>query len=146
MVGNIEDATLALTRPSWAYMDEGSERVCYLINGVVYKVEINSRHTANAYEWDTYRHLCRQPVPRNIGIAQLNLFDVSGHRVIAAEYVEGQPVSDCVAELIGIPCDCEGTCIPSDTARAIGRLGICDLSYGNVILRDNMYVIVDMEG
>ena len=143
MIGNAEDAALALTRPSWAYMDEGSERICYLINDVVYKVQFRY---GNVEELDSYDYLCRQVFPSNITIAQLTPWYIKDTVVIAAEYVKGQCVSECYDAMLGLPCSEPGTCLDEATADSIRNLGIMDLSYGNVILRDNTYVIVDMEG
>lgn len=145
MVGNIEDAALALTRPRPYFFDEGSERACYLINGVIYKVNRHGGY-GNTEELDSYDYLIRQVFPLNITIAQLTPYYIGSDTVVAAEYVQGQNVGECYDVMLGLPCADPSTCLDDWTASAIRSLGINDLCYGNVIRRGEQYVIVDMEG
>lgn len=137
MIGNAADAALAATRPTGYLLGEGTSRYAYLINGVVYKVNISSRYADNEFEFSNINRLKGITHPL-IRFPEVSMYD----NVIAMEYISGDATGYCFLCEVGDPCDYED-CIPGTVASDINRLGIIDLAFGNVIKSDGLYYVID---
>lgn len=139
MIGNRENAALALTRPKNLLLDEGTTRTAFLIDGVVYKVDddhgANELEIANYYKW-------RDRLPQGISFPEMQLYRVNGRYVIAAEYVDGEDTGDCVDEACGLPCTCESPCLSAATLDTIAWWTDC--AWGNAKWYDGVLYLIDI--
>lgn len=142
-IGNLHDARHADTCPQAHYIDAGTTRQVYLIDGVIYKVEsvmFSDDQGANQREFDRYLTL-RDMLPEGFRIPEMTLYS---NGVLACEFIEGAPTGECFDEWAGMPCECNGLCISIDTLKPIRDLGMHDLGYGNVIANDIAYWLIDL--
>lgn len=141
MIGNETDAALALTHPdTFLYSDEGSSRIVYLINGVIYKVDRN-HYRDNAYEFDMYQKMTGN-LPTGVFLPEMSLYRINGQDVIAAEFIDGIPTGDCIDTLLGLPCTCEGMCISPAIIDSIPMWN--DATYGNAMWYDGALYLIDV--
>lgn len=138
MIGTIEDAKRALSLPgrmSEYYLDAGSSRMAYLINGIVYKTEYY--HGENRME---HYNLSRNiDLPEGVHYPKCSLFTIDDNEVIAMEYIEGQAIASCY-------CTDEphtDYCMTAEEYAILSRL-FSDTSGLNVIRRDGQYWIIDL--
>lgn len=144
MIGNMASALKALRMPEAFKTMTGSSRHAVLINNVIYKVDLYAYEGYNDLEYANYQRLCIEGTPDPIRIPEMTRYVIGDEIVLACQYIKGKPVGECSAEYAGLPCDCYGPCLSSDFCKQIDRLGINDTSYGNVILRNGFYYLVDM--
>lgn len=130
-IGSERDARLA--GMDNFFLAEGCSRVCYLINGVVYKV-----NTFPGQNRDEFENLNRLPNVPGIGIPSVAMYG----DVLAMEYIQGRETGLCWDCEMGDPCQ-YGDCMPVSVANVLNQYGISDLSHGNVIERDGMFYIID---
>ena len=143
MIGNQTDADLAATSyfvNDFTYLlsDEGGSRMVYLINGVVYKVEMyhdgdNTREYENAIRLQSI-------IEPPFLIPDVSLFSHEDMTVIAMEYIEGFAKSRCYC--FGEE-ECTAFCLPSEVADMASKF-INDVSGNNVIETDDAYYLIDL--
>ena len=139
MIGNIENAADAID--GVGFFDCGSARNAHLIDGIVYKVD--TLIGSNRFEAATFERLSGISLPAHIAIPEYTVYDVDGTQVNAVEFIDGIKVYECQCFIMGRnSCDCDNPMDP-DVVTDFGNLGIYDLVYGNVILRDGIYYLVD---
>lgn len=141
MVGNAQDAAKVVNGefgppPFW-----GSTREVYRVGDIVYKV---GSHTDNESEYDMYCAISigdMLPKFPNIALAETSLHYVGDIPVIAMEFIDGLAVGECFC----ISDDEHNEdCLDIDMICAIRSIGISDTNYGNIMLKDGIYYIVDM--
>lgn len=143
MIGNETDARIALTDDYLApYSVEGTARDIYLINGVIYKVE--KADGANDAEWSHYQNMREIPLSPYIRIPEMSRYRINDEIVIAAEFVNGVETGECFATWAGMTCDCPEPCLSPAIDSEIRRY-VEDLAWGNVIVSDGCYYLVDLE-
>lgn len=142
MTGNAADAALALSEffsnsRRYVFSPDGTSRMVYLINGVIYKVE-DIRGT-NADEFDIMRNM-RDSLPMGVFYPEVSLFTISGDDVIAMEYIEGTAIYQCIDADTGDVCD--SVCMTPQEAVFLPPL-LNDPSGMNVIRNEHGYYIID---
>lgn len=150
MIGNENDALLALDRRAaqeFILSTNGSTRVTYLINGVVYKVlrgEIDPRwDDANSEEFANAANL-RPNLPECVSIPEMTLFEFEDTNVLACEFVDGILSGECSDAWTGLGCEDGGVCVSERLIRILNGIGWHDSAWGNVILADGVYHLVDV--
>lgn len=139
MIGTAENASLAATRPSSHILSfDGTSREVYLIEGVVYKVPIGW-YRDNEAEHLNLTRLKGKDIPAGIAFPEASLHG----DILAMEYIKGIPTGSCIDCEVGDPCQ-YGDCMPIDIAEAFRILGFIDLSFGNVIIKDGIYYLIDV--
>lgn len=148
MIGNESDAALAYNE--WLIGDfehlwssEGSSRYVFLIDGVIYKVNITPQYDFNDREYANYCEWAGN-LPENVRIPEMSLYRVADTTVIASEFIEGIDTGDCSDSFFGLPCTCDGVCMPKETVEILNDMGWVDDSWGNAIVRDGIYYLVDI--
>lgn len=140
MIGNTDDAAYALRMYrendiSDLLSCDGSTRMVYLINGVVYKV--NTYDGTNEDEYDNISSLI---LPEGYRFPITSLYRVLGEDIIAMEYISGQCVCECYCTQDE---ECAPDCAPRDVVATMEDLNL-DIGGFNVIVDDNgIYYIVD---
>lgn len=146
MTGNATDAAEAVRRANEDYTygllsDDGTSRITYLINGIVYKVDRDDGG-ANYAEWRNYSDLSRETLPAPFRIPNMSAYGSGRDMVIAADYINGTPIGECYASGI---CDCPpGSCFSDDILNIVTRY-ISDVCYGNVINNADGLWLIDLE-
>lgn len=147
MIGNETDAAIAadLTmNVHYILSDEGSSREAYLINGVVYKRELHAG--TNLAEIMNYDRLSTQHVlPEYIRLPEMELHYIDDEVILAAEYVDGYPTGECFDRWAGTECSGNEKCLSARIQDEIESFGISDLCWGNVLVKDSVYYLVDLE-
>lgn len=120
MIGNSDDARQALVdyrgRDNTRVLSRnGSTRVVYLINGVVYKVD-KGDNESNEAEYSTI-NLCVSDLPEGMYFPDVSLFRILGEDVIAMEYVPGIPFALCNCAMMNDTCTT--MCPANDAERAL---------------------------
>lgn len=141
MIGNTDDATRALLdyrdyNNRFLLSNEGSTRMVYLINGVVYKIE-SYEDGVNLSEFETVNSVELQ---EGFAFPETALYSVLGENIIAMEYVEGMPLARCYCADTGDVCAAD--CLDTETADYLDSLGL-DSSGFNTIVADQTYYIID---
>ena len=139
MIGTLEDATLATTLGYGdpEFLADGSTRAAFLINGVVYKVDMcGDMAPTNEYEYSRIR---RTALPDGVFFPKTELYDVDGTFVIAMEYIEGQIMHECWGECTPHYPECM-------TTEVLDKVGpvLDDTGGDNVIVNDEGIWIIDM--
>jgi hypothetical protein len=121
---------------------EGNFRRVYRDGGIVYKVEYGEGVdlACNLTEAENITVMRSETLPVNVAIPPFNLITVDDEAVIVMPYIDGKAMGECWR----VPCDVHDTCLPNNIAEPLEALGI-DLAYGNVILSDGTYFIVDLD-
>lgn len=145
MTGTMTDAAYAATLPGACFLGEGSFRVAYLINGIVYKVTWDGDgcgDNANLSEWEHY-HKVVASLPVGVKVPATTLYPVGGMPVIAMEHVKGLTMGECYCTPDE---ECDDDCLPTEIVDSLYRAGLSDCGYGNVI-RDERgtYWVVDFQ-
>lgn len=150
MIGNETDALLALDRRAaqeFILSTDGSTRITYLINGVVYKVlrgAIDPRwmdaNTEEAHNADVFRPL----LPEGVSIPEMRLFEFEDTNVLACEFIDGILSGECSDAWTGLGCEDGDVCIPGRFLETLNDMGWHDSAWGNVILADGIYHLVDV--
>jgi hypothetical protein len=144
MIGNVDDARQALTDPYLSpFSDEGCARVVYLIDNVIYKVDLADG--GNDSEWANYQAFSGVEMPEFIAIPEMSRYEINGETVIAAEYIKGMPTGECWDRQLDFTCLHTSEPCLSDRMESEIRRFIGDLAWGNVIVSDGRYYIVDLE-
>lgn len=146
MIGCYEDACDAVEGFLSYLSDNGSARSVFIdFEGkVVYKVD--KEYGVNAHEYKILKALSQVTLPPHIRIPAFNAFDVDGQCVIAMEYIDGVSMGECFCDFAGLKCECDSTSILSESvANEIIELGVTDFADGNVILKDGIYYLIDVE-
>lgn len=143
MVGNFRDASIALYDfvigdYSHILSREGSTRIVYLINGVVYKIDRGGYANVNECEYEAIR--MPKVLPDNVFYPEVSLYRVSDIDVLAMEYIRGQAIYQCIDRDTGDTCD--PMCMTDKELDLLVDL-IDDPSGMNVIRTDNGYYIID---
>lgn len=142
MTGNAFDAALALSEyransRRYVFSADGSSRMVYLIDGVIYKVDIIAG--TNADEYDIMLNM-RDSLPMGVFYPEVSLFTVSGVDVIAMEYIEGTAIYACVCADMGDKCD--SVCMTPQESVFLPPL-LNDPSGMNIIRNEHGYYIID---
>lgn len=142
MIGNSADAALAVAEyrqysPDYLLTDMGSTRMVYLINGIVYKVDIYDQ-SENESEYETITNM-REHLPEGIHYPQVSLFHVLGGSVIAMEYITGQQIAQCYC-MSNEPCGPD--CMTDDEYNMLFDVLPDSCGY-NVVRRGDGYWIID---
>lgn len=98
-IGNITDARTALRAARGEdfqqyYLNEGSFRQTFLVNDVVYKINLrrDGRVDGNEAEWANYEKLQGITLLDHWAIPQMSHYSIEGEFIIAAQYIEGYQV------------------------------------------------------
>lgn len=143
MVGTYADAALALSDfvtgdYSRILSREGSARIVYLINGVVYKID-RAGSDDNIREYEAIRSA--NALPDNVFYPETSLYCVGNDDVIAMEYIRGQAIYMCIDSDTGDICD--PMCMTNAERNLFTSDILPDPSGMNVIRTDNGYYIID---
>lgn len=142
MIGNREHAALALYDNLPIFNNDGSARVVYLIDNVIYKVD--REYGANEAEWGNYCHIDTNNLPPFLRIPKMSMYRLGNEAIIACEYVKGIPTGECFDRWAGTDCTDTDKCLPENIENAIRRY-VDDLAWGNVIVCNEVYYMVDLE-
>lgn len=151
MIGNENDAALALSEygntvfgdSEFLFSTDGSSRIVYLINGVIYKVNIDN-YDANREEYEKAA-IMRDRLPANVRIPELTLYRINGQSVLAAEKVTGISSGECWDNFLGMECTClPGECLDPILIEELNALGWDDPCYGNAIIDNGIVYLVDV--
>lgn len=141
MTGNFEDAETIyrefLSRDgSHLLSSDGTTRLVYLMNNVVYKVMIDRIEDYNMLE---YHKMNNTALPEGLFYPECSMYSVDGHNVIAAQYIEGMTVAQCFCIANE---ECEPSCMSEEVLDKV-RDHLGDTGGMNVIIRDNgdIYII-----
>lgn len=140
MIGTYEEAEMALDG-GLPWLDNGTSRVAYLSNGVVYKVNINDAWDDNMVEWNHYTLLKRQYMDPEVALPETYLHQINGKSVIAMEYITGTGVSECWCISDKEPH--AENCMSPEIRRLVTKY-IDDIGGMNVIVSENRYYIIDL--
>lgn len=128
-VGNENDAMLA--RYEGEPIGAGYTRIVYLYNDVIYKVE-----TDPGWNRQEYNNINSIILPAPFAFPEATLYG----EVIAMEYIDGQATGECYCYTT---CQCEST-LTDEQCALVTALGLDDArSYGNTIVKNDVYYIVD---
>lgn len=146
MVGNITDAFAALQDSRSygdAFIDAGSSREVYLINGVIYKIDIvgGIQYSFNKHEVDKANRL-RSVVNDDFVVPEYTLYDCDGTYVVACEYITGTLSGECTDRYFGGCTHTDDSCMSDEMTDYLDSLGY-DISYGNVIINNGKYYLID---
>lgn len=139
--GNATDAARAIAG-DLDYIGEGCMRTVYRCGDIVYKVE--NAIGANA---DEYRNAAaiRATVPYPFVIPDMSLHYVGSACVLAMPFIDGEPTGECIGDFIGTGCDCDSPCMSPEIAYAANAINGDALSWGNTIVKDGTYYIIDVD-
>lgn len=139
MVGSLRGAKDALC-DNLEVIGEGSFRIVYRQDDVVYKVENDEgiEAHANDSEWYAVHSGNYDDLPDNVRIPEFSRYDINGIVVLSAPYIEGILMGSCY-ENWHAKSDDHSFCYPEDIAGYV-----MDSAYGNVIFDGETYWIVDV--
>ena len=140
MIGNVDDARLALSGDVPVWNSDGTTRYVYLINDVIYKVAEWERD--NISEYERYLWLSKTNTHPLIAFPNTGLFDVDGTPVIAMERIYGTLTGECYCAVTDEEHD--ETCMSVEMCNAFDLI-TNDNSGLNIILTDKgIYYLIDM--
>jgi hypothetical protein len=143
MTGNVTDAARALAGDG-IVIGEGSSRIAYLINGVVYKVDngMDLIPFAQDDEWNNYMRYQSQTLDDSlVRIPAMSRYDFGDQIVLSMEYIDGYPTGECYCTNDE---ECGQDCMSQDIHDiCTEEYEVWDLGYGNVIVKDGIHYIVD---
>lgn len=147
MTGNLTDATAALTSFRRGTMEnafsfDGSSRMVFLINGVIYKVNRDAEDF-NTEEF-TMGNRLRPLLPENVAIPEMSLFDIGGEPVLAMEFISGIDTGECSARFFSLECEDDGECMSDRLIANLNKIGWADSTWGNAILSNGTYFLIDV--
>lgn len=152
-IGNLKDAQTALDAAAgkdfdhYVLSDYGSNRQTFLINGVVYKIHrwaFNpKRWNANLGEWENYKRLRDISLPAHLAVPEMSLWMIGDEPIIAAEYIDGKAMDECIEDYLGLYCD-HTHCLADRVTNDISKLGILDRCNGNIIYSNGKYWLIDI--
>lgn len=145
MIGNIEDAAEALrdynnNAYENVFSANGTTRMVYLINDVIYKVDCGTGYFSdNRAEYDNIMANSNN-LPEGVYFPDTALFEIDGKNIIAMEYIEGEPMSECYCDEFEE--EHTSSCLPDDIRDLVSPI-IDDTGGENVILTDDgrIYII-----
>lgn len=141
MIGNLYDARRAAEGRLGLLSDYGSARTVYRSGDVVYKVDKDEG--ANLSEWRRYKSITS--VPAKVMVPRMSLYTVGDDYVIAAEFIDGEQSGECSAYISSF-CEEPGLCLPGDIMDDISMtFQMIDFAWGNVIRKNGIYYVVDLE-
>lgn len=140
-IGTREHAALAL-EGSIPLIGEGCTREAYLFDNVVYKVELAIG--ANHDEFTNAARV-RSTVPFPFVVPDMELYYIGSSCVLAMPFIDGQATGECIGEWLGTGCDCDGACMSPEIADMAKAINGDSLSWGNTILKDGLYYLIDFD-
>jgi hypothetical protein len=131
------DTVLSLPR-----IGSGNFRHVYRDGPTVYKIEYGEGIDlqCNQAEVDNLDRLRAVRLPRKVALPDAYLYVTDGVPVVSMEYIEGEPMGECFC----IPGEAHEGCLPPGMERDLNALGI-DCAYGNIILSDSTYWLIDLD-
>lgn len=138
IIGCAEDARHALDHPELPDLHPASPwggRRVHLINGVIYKV--NRERFYNEDEITNYlrvRDTCF--LPAHIRIPAMTDYQFNDDVVIASEYINGRPFCGP---------GCGGIVDHRALYEDIHAIGIDDVHFNNLLIRDGIYYLIDLD-
>lgn len=147
MTGNLTDATAALTAATRGTLEnvfsmDGSSRAVFLINGVIYKVNRDTEDF-NTEEF-LMGNMLRPLLPENVAIPQMSLFDINGETVLAMEFIDGILTGECSDRFFSTGCEDDGLCMSDRLIANLNKIGWTDSTWGNAILSNGTYFLIDV--
>lgn len=124
------------------FIGEGCTRHAYVYEGIVYKVE--DVPGANASEYENAARV-RATVPFPFVVPDMELHYVGNSCVLAMPFIDGTPTGECIGAYLGTGCDCDDTCMSADIAHTANSINGDALSWGNTIVKDGLYYIIDFD-
>lgn len=149
MIGNEDDALTALMSydegdRTFIFSRDGSSRIVYLIDGIIYKVNLDDSYDFNEREFNTAARL-RDNLPDNVRIPEMSIYRFRNESVLACEYISGIRTGECFDKFVGMDCECpEKECLPDNLATSLRNAGWDDTCYGNAIWSDDILYLVDV--
>lgn len=143
MIGNMADAAQALSDYMQGNDDrllsaDGTTRMVYLINGVVYKIHHVKEQTENVDEFYRIRNHS-DILPEGVYYPEVGLFEIDNDNIIAMEYIEGRQVAECFCT----PDEsCDDSCMPMHVWESVHTV-LGDTGGFNVVLNDKGIWIID---
>lgn len=133
MTGNLTDAARALAGDLPILSMDGSTRIVYRIDEVVYKVNNGMwDEDANLTEYETIRDM--GTLPDGVYIPETSIYSVDGQNVIAMQFIEGTAVAECYC-IAGLE-ECTDMCMSNDVWETVS--GYLDDTAGlNTIITEN---------
>jgi hypothetical protein len=147
MIGSLDQAMAALEAfrmrdHTHVYSFDGSTRMVYRFDNVIYKVNLDAWNTDwNRIEWDRIANV-DVDLPENVRYPEANLFEVNDTAVIAMEFIDGQPISECYC-LSNIE-ECEDDCMTDDEVNLLVPLMSDPGGFNTIRCDDGTYVIIDV--
>lgn len=140
MIGNEDNARLALDGYLRLLSAHGSTRIVYIADDVVYKIEAYGEIGTNLAEYDNASRL-NAILPEGYFVPEVALYDFTDGNVLAMDYITGQEMGECYC-LDNEPHT--DTCMPFEACRVIAQY-ITDNSGMNVILTPSgEYALIDV--
>lgn len=138
MIGTQENAALALDFEAPLLSSEGTTRMVFLIDGVVYKVARDGYEYCNEAEYRNFLNRERFELA-GFRIPETHLFD---NGVIAMEYIPGMPTGECFD--VGSGCECGPLlCMADDETGLLRDLNFFDIAYGNIMEYEGDLYLID---
>lgn len=139
--GTAHDAARAIAG-DLTYLGEGCMRRTYVNDGIVYKVEMAPG--ANYSEYENAAAI-RATVPDPFVIPEMSLHYVGNTCVLAMPFIDGDLTGECIGDYLGLGCDCPTPCMTPDIAHVANSINGDALSWGNTIVKDGVYYIIDLD-
>jgi hypothetical protein len=120
----------------------GNFRDVYRSGDLVFKVEYGEgiEFGSNLSEYANFTRMRTMRLPDNVVLPWVQIRCIDGVYVILMPFINGEPVGECFC----LPGESHEGCIPPGMERDLHALGM-DVAYGNIILKDSTYYIVDLD-
>ncbi len=143
-IGNLSDAARILFdkefgNDTYLLTCEGTTRMVYLMDNVIYKVQYDSRSGDNRLEYDNVI-ANRDNLPTGVFYPEVSLYTIDGVDIIAMSYIEGDAVGYCYCEQFNEPHT--NLCMPKEVYDIVNNF-LVDVSGANVIVNNNGIFIID---
>lgn len=109
----------------------------------VYKVEYGEGIDlcSNRAEYDNFNILRNTRLPANVSLPAFCRYGIEdGINYVDMPYIDGVPMGECFC----LPGEPHLGCLPPGMERDLNAIGI-DCAYGNIILRDSTYYLIDLD-
>lgn len=136
MIGNEQHAAQALAG-TLEYLAEGSTRDCYIADGIVYKVDCGDELT----NVDEYHNATSIDVPAPFVIPPVYLHS---NGVLAMPYIQGVLSGECSSNLLDLPCEDDGECMPETVRDIAYTIGQDIATWGNTVRVGELYYLIDL--
>lgn len=138
-IGNYDDAQEIHNEALWSsheyILAHGTDRVVYLLNDVVYKVDRYSTDSINLYEY-VKANQYRPVLPENVRIPEITLYRVEDQTISAMEYIDGDFISNFEGK--------GPRSMPENLSAFLYDMGFTDQDPNNVILKDDIFYLIDL--